>query len=164
MLVFKLKQQKYTELYREHFDYACQFVWRMTKDKDLVEDIVQVSFIKLFKSLKKFKEESSLKTYFTRILINTFYDEVKRKKYEHIPIEDAQINMETENINPDDVDLYLQVATPTQRACLALFYVDGLSITEISEIMDASEGTIKSHLSRGRAVIKLHVDSQKGLA
>lgn len=154
MLFFRLSQRKYSELHNEYFDYACQFIWRLTKEQDETEEIVQLAFIKLFKSLKTFREESSLKTYFTRILINTFYDETKKKRKEHVSLDDVDISEFDETINESDVEAYLQVATPTQRTCLALFYQEDYSVTEIASMIDASEGTVKSHLSRGRATIK----------
>ena len=161
MLFFRLSQRKYSELHNEYFDYACQFIWRMTKEKDETEEIVQLAFIKLFKSLKTFKEESTLKTYFTRILINTFYDETKKKRKNQLSLDEVTVEEHDDSVKESDIEAYLQVATPTQRTCLALFYQDGFSVLEIAAILDASEGTVKSHLSRGRATIKQFLSTKE---
>lgn len=53
-------------------------------------------------------------------------------------------------------DLYLALATlpPKERAAIVLFYLDGLSISEISKITDSSEDAVKKQLSRGRDKLK----------
>ena len=53
-------------------------------------------------------------------------------------------------------DLYLALATlpPKERAVIVLFYLDGLSVKEISQITDTSEDAVKKQLSRGRDKLK----------
>ena len=52
----------------------------MVKNKDVVEDIAQEVFIKLYKNLPNFNEKSSLYTWIYRITMNACFDEIKKEK------------------------------------------------------------------------------------
>jgi RNA polymerase sigma-70 factor (ECF subfamily) len=49
-----------------------------------------------------------------------------------------------------------------QRVCVALFYVDGLSVAEIATALELSEGAVKFHLHQGRERLRGHLLPQQG--
>ena len=63
----------------------CQTILFMVKNDSVVEDVAQEVFIKIYKNISKFNEQSSLYTWIYRIVMNTCFDEIrKNKKYDEI--------------------------------------------------------------------------------
>lgn len=152
------KEEAYDELINLYGNKLLRTCFLINKDEKEAEDIVQETFIKVFKSIKSFKGNSSLYTWIYRILQNTIKDRYKNKilttPYEDYEasednMEDIVIDKENRKILKEELDkinfIYKQV--------LVLFYFDDLSIKEISEVLDEKEGTIKSKLSRGRKML-----------
>ncbi len=118
------------------------------------EDAWQNVFIKLFKSKKIWnKPDDELRKWLVTVTLNECRD-IKRKLFHrnHYDIDDLDISC-CEDFYKDVICAvrslplkYLQV--------IELYYFEGYSITEISDILSAKEGTIKSRLKRGRELLK----------
>jgi RNA polymerase sigma-70 factor, ECF subfamily len=57
-----------------------------------------------------------------------------------------------------DLVLGLQRLPYKQRLCAVLFYVDGLSTTEVAQAMEISQGSVSQHLNRARAALRAHLE------
>ena len=154
----KNKEEAYHELINLYGNRLLKTCFLITKDEKEAEDIVQETFIKIFKSIKNFKGNSSLYTWIYKILQNTVKDRYKNniltvpyEDYGYIEdtMEDGLINKENREIIKKELNkinfIYKQV--------LVLFYFDDFSIKEISQILGEKEGTIKSKISRGRKIL-----------
>lgn len=161
-LIKKLKKGKneaYYELINTYGTRLLRTCYLITKDEREAEDIVQETFIRVFKSIKTFKEESSLYTWIYRIAHNIAKDRYKANIISY-PFEDQEILYE----NPESITLAkidrevlkfkLDNLNFIYKQVLVLFYFEDLSIKEISKILDEKEGTIKSKLSRGRILLR----------
>lgn len=157
------KEEAYIELINTYGNKLLKTCFLMIKDEKEAEDIVQETFIKVFKYMKTFKGESSLYTWIYKIAQNTLRDSY-RNKIITIPYEDYTVS--SENIEEIIIDKESREILKDElnkmnfiyRQVLVLFYFDGLSIKEISEILDEKEGTIKSKLSRGRKILGESLD------
>lgn len=152
------KEEAYIELVNTYGNKLLKTCFLMIKDEKEAEDIVQETFIKVFKYIKKFKGDSSLYTWIYKIAQNTLRDSYRNKiittPYEDYSpsnenIEEIIIDKESRQLLKNELNkmnfIYKQV--------LVLFYFDEFTIKEISEILDEKEGTIKSKLSRGRKLL-----------
>ena len=118
------------------------------------EDAWQNVFIKLFKSKKLWnKPEEELKKWLVTVALNECRD-IKRKLFHrnHYDIDDLSLSC-TEDFDKDIIIAarslpikYLQV--------IELYYFEGYSVAEISEILSANENTVKSRLKRARELLK----------
>ncbi len=118
------------------------------------EDAWQNVFIKLFKSKKLWdKPEAELRKWLVTVTLNECRD-IKRKLFHrnHYDIDKLDISY-SENFNKDVIIAvrslpikYLQV--------IELYYFEGYSVAEISDILSANENTVKSRLKRGRELLK----------
>lgn len=157
-LLKKDNEEAYMELVNTYGNKLLKTCFLMIKDEKEAEDIVQETFIKVFKHIKSFKGKSSLYTWIYKIAQNTIRDRYKNK-IQTIPYEDYTISEDnTENIiidkeNREILKNELNNINFIYKQVLVLFYFDELSIKEISEILDEKEGTIKSKLSRGRKIL-----------
>lgn len=124
--------------------------------------------MKVYQNLASFQFGSKLSSWIAKIAYHSCIDFLKKsKKYtqKHISLEDTfpQDLTETgispdESVQKEEVHLSLQKEIeklpPQYRAILTLFHLEEKSYTEISEIMQLPEGTVKSYLFRARGVWK----------
>jgi len=125
------------------------------------EDVGQETFIRFYKAIDKFRGESSLGTYLTRIAINQSLKALRRRRSWHerflsrddeaLPISEVAEDGESvvEEIDRRGlVHTALQELNPDQRAVAVLRYMEGYSTKETAAILGVPEGTIMSRLSR----------------
>lgn len=157
--VFRYLVERYQEKVRN-------IVFSIFNDVDLVDDISQEVFIKVFKALPNFRFESSFYTWIYRITVNKCRDELRKKKvkrfFSFASFEKAT-NLKIENMATttfDDENMMgvieetLKKLPEKFRMPIILKDIDGLSYDEIAEVLDCQVGTVKSRLSRGRTMLK----------
>jgi RNA polymerase sigma-70 factor, ECF subfamily len=149
--IFKILVDRYK-------DMVAGIVMNMVKDKDIANDVGQEVFIRLFRSLNKFKGEAKLSTYIGRIAINLSLNQLKKDQIrnERYPGVGDKLNFTDTNGRFDDrleakeiLDKALQQLSPEHRSVITLRYIEGFSTKETSVILSVPEGTILSRLSRG---------------
>ncbi len=124
------------------------------------EDVAQESFIKIYHNIGGFKEESKFSTWLYRIVVNTAYDFLRRKKYAPISLDDIKYTpsvllKETEfQSNNELINEALTEIPFEYRSALILREIEGLSYKEIAEALKISIGTVESRIFRGRAMLK----------
>ena len=146
-------------------------IYYMVKNENEVEDIAQEVFVKIYRNLKNFKEESSLYTWIYRITINVCIDELKKKKnvvYIDEKIETAdgamEIQLEDTAKGPEhlaeDEELKRKITNcirklpVDQRTMIILRDIKGFTYMEIAEMTKINLGTVKSKINRARAALK----------
>lgn len=161
-LIRKLKkgnEKAYIELLDIYGNRLLKTCYLILKDESDAEDVVQETFLKVFRQIDSFKGNSSLYTWIYRIALNLCKDKMKARKefiiYEDTiesddRVEDTVIN----DINREILREKLSKLNPIYNEVLILFYFEELSIKAICEILEEKEGTIKSRLSRGRILLK----------
>lgn len=131
---------------------------RMLDDHDDTDDVLQNVFIKAWRALPNFRGESGLYTWLYRIATNeslTFINQRKKRQTLSLSEDDDEeyvnpiykIKAETE-LNPNQIELKLQAAIQQlpdkQRAVFCLRYYDEMPYSEISEVLETSEGALKA--------------------
>ena len=151
--------------------------FKFVKDVQIAEDIVQDSFIKAFKALESFREDSSFYTWIYRIAVNTSKNFLvsKKRKSELLNSdlsEEASYEIEpVETYSPEDLLQATQlkkVITETidqlgedTRTALTLRELDGLSYEEIADVVNCPVGTVRSRIFRGREVVDKAISQYK---
>lgn len=127
-------------------------------DSFRADDIAQEALLKAYLSFQKFEGKSRFSTWLFRIAYNCFYDSQQRLRrtsgeellpvHEKLPEEPSQADGYQE--------LYSAIGSlsEAEQTVILLFYMEDKSIKEIEQITGITSGTIRSHLSRGRAHIK----------
>ncbi|MDR2084307.1 MAG: RNA polymerase sigma factor [Bacteroidales bacterium] len=121
-------------------------------NKDLSDDLAQETFIKAYLNLASFKNLSGFSTWLYKIAFNTLCDYLRKNKIPNNVIAIGYVNSQSEKIH-NNIDIYnaMKILKEDERSCISLFYIDDLSIETISSVMEIPEGTVKSHLSRGKS-------------
>lgn len=129
-----------------------------------VDDIGQETFVKFYRSINRFRGESTIGTYLTRIAINLSLNELRRRrKIDKLKTPDGPEGgpgVIRENHRPSAEDARvlvrqgLQRLEPKYRTVVVLRLVDGFSTRETAEILDLPHGTVLSRLARGQARLR----------
>ena len=133
--------------------YKVSLYWhirRMVSNHDDADDILQNTFIKVFKHIEQFKQESSLKTWLYRIATNesmSFLNNPKNKGFDSL--DDVQNAVTADTLTDyDDISGKLVKAIDTlpakQKAVFIMRYYDEMPYHEIAEITGTSEGALKA--------------------
>ncbi|MBO5476692.1 MAG: RNA polymerase sigma factor [Clostridia bacterium] len=130
-------------------------------NQSLADDVVQETFICLFKNARKIKNVSKFKSWITIVLINKCNKLMKQKKIVEISYDQEnfenflQTEQEYENItNNIDFINYISFLNIEERTIISMFYSQNYTIKEIAEILKLSENTIKSKILRAKNKIK----------
>lgn len=164
----------FEELVRRHHGKVHSIAHHMCEgNAEEASDMTQEAFLRAFRNLRKFRGESTFYTWLYRIVINTCLDgRRKRRKWEQMLSfsrsrqADEESNEEPLETEPDSamdsnplevlsgklLSKTLRRAMASlperQRVAFQLKVLHGMNIREISKVMDAAEGTVKSHLFR----------------
>jgi RNA polymerase sigma-70 factor (sigma-E family) len=122
------------------------------------EDLVQNSFVKLYRAWNRVGGHHALDAYTRQILVRTFLDENRRGFFHRERVTNAPVDAPTPPAgNPEDrLDLLaaLEKVPARQRAALVLRYWEDLSIEDTARAMRCSTGTIKSQAARGLVILR----------
>lgn len=119
-------------------------------DEQLSDDLAQDTFIKAYTNITSFRGMASFKTWLMRIAYNVFYDYTRSHRVtEDVDVVPQRSGGENSSLQ---MDIYAALALlkPDERTCITLQLIDGYDITGIAKITQLKEGTVKSHLSRGK--------------
>ena len=122
-------------------------------DEALSDDLAQECFIKAYSNIGQFKGLSSFSTWLYRIAYNVYYDHVRRNKMTmDIDSNEVKKLYAGNSSVTEQIDIYkaLELLSDTERTCITLQLMEGQPIDKISEITHLPQGTVKSHLSRGK--------------
>ena len=126
------------------------FLSQTLGDSQLSDDLAQDTFIKAYTHISSFKGLASFQTWLMRIAYNVLYD-YTRSTHQTEDVDAAPQRAGGENSSLK-MDLYAALALlkPDERTCITLQLIDGYDIAAIAKITQMKEGTVKSHLSRGK--------------
>lgn len=137
---------------------------RFAQNDDEAKDILQEGFIKAFEGLHKFKGESSLATWLSKIMVNQAINYLKKKNkslFSSLPENESEIAYSEEEttwmldaVSPEEALELLQQLPDGYRTVVNLYALEGLNHKQISQQLGISEGTSKSQLSKARVLLK----------
>jgi len=137
--------------------YQQKLYWhvrRMVIDHDDADDLIQDTFVKVWKNLPGFRSDAQLYTWMYRIATNeciTFLN--KKKQKNNIPLDDVSYELadtlaDSSYFNGDQAQLKLQQAILTlpekQRLVFNMKYYDDMKYEEMSEVLGTSVGALKA--------------------
>jgi RNA polymerase sigma-70 factor (ECF subfamily) len=148
--------------------------YRMTRNAEDAEDLVQETYLKAYRYYDKFEEGTNFKAWLFKIMKNTFINNYRKKQQapalsDFAEIEESfetQVNEDNarqiknpeeellENVLDEDVQHALDKLPPDYRMVVILADLEGFSYKEIAEILEVPVGTVMSRLYRGRRLLE----------
>ena len=142
-------------------------VLKIVENREDAEDITQEVFIKVFKSIQQFREDSEFSTWLYRIAYNTTLSELRKRKLFFTSIDDGLISINESFIeeNEEETEIKLQYLDkavkrlpPDEIFLLTLHYMDGQSVENISRISDLTVSNVKVKLHRIRKKLAIEIN------
>jgi len=158
-------------LYRRYSARLYAVCIQYSGNDEEARDILQEGFIKIFENLINYKHEGSFEGWMRRIMVNTALEKY-RNKYNLYRVDDIdqipEPGMEPDNedysgLEAGDLLGIIRELPPKYRMVFNLYAIEGYSHKEISKMVNISEGTSKSNLSRARVILQRRVGSYTGL-
>jgi RNA polymerase sigma factor (sigma-70 family) len=148
----------FRELYRRHTPRLLGFAARLLGRSDAeAEDAVQETWLRVCRSLDRFRWESSFSTWLLGIGLNVVRDEIRRNArslevdVDELPEPPAQAVFADERI---DIERSIGLLPDGYRMVLVLHDVEGMKHEEIAQRLDITAGTSKSQLSKARRALR----------
>ena len=148
------------ELYSRFSPRMYAVCLRYAGNAEEAEDILQESFIKIFKKLDSFRSEGSFEGWIRRICVNTAIEHFRRKRYLQTVSEKEENTIEGKDISvldkmaAKDILALIKELSPGYRTVFNMYVVEGYTHKEIADMLGISEGTSKSQLSRAKVILQ----------
>jgi RNA polymerase sigma factor (sigma-70 family) len=158
-------------LYRRHASKFYAVCLQYSGNDEEARDILQEGFIKIFENLGNYKYEGSFEGWMRRIMVNTALEKYRSRHnlyrvddIDMIPEPDADPdNEDYAGLDANDLLEIIRELPPKYKIVFNLYAIEGYSHKEISKMINISEGTSKSNLSRARVILQRRVGSYTGL-
>lgn len=160
----------FRDLVEQHQARAYALALRILRSPADAEEVAQDAFVRVWSALPGFRGESSFGTWLYRIVARRAFDRAQVLK--HRRGREQQDDQLPEAAAPDAADddtlaaakLQQLVATlsPAQRSAVTMFYYEGRSVEQVAELLNMPENTVKTHLSRARAVLRAAWSNEMG--
>jgi len=166
-------EEAYESLIQRYQQPVYNLVCRLMNDPADASDIVQEVFLKVFRNIRAFRGNSSLKTWIYRIAVNEAYNHRRwfsRHQRQEVALaaEDGLPSFEDSLADPGRtpfdmaadketralVEEALEKLNPKFRAAVVLRDIEDLTYEEIATVLDVSLGTVKSRILRGRECLR----------
>lgn len=133
---------------------------RYSRDQDEARDNLQDGFIKVFENLRQFRGAGSFEGWVRKIMVNTALQKYRghyqlyalsdnESKASNIPVDNI-----SEIIGEKELLSMIQELPPRYKLVFNMYAIEGYSHKEIGEMLNITEGTSKSNLSRARDILQ----------
>ena len=149
-------------LFRQEYPRVNATVFRLIGGSRDADDLVQETFIAVFRALPRFRGEAKLSTWIDRIAVRVVFAHIRQRH--RVPVPSELFEIEAPVAGPDDRAhareglrrLYAVLARlkPEARLAFALYAIDGRSIAEVAELTDSTQVSAKLRIWRARREVE----------
>ena len=121
----------------------------LSNDEDIA-DAIQDAIESCWRNLDQLEKPAYFRTWMTRILIHKCIDIIRKNRREH-PVSDfPEYGAEHKDLDNYEFSELMKSLDEKYRTILLLYYGEGFKISEIAQLLDMEENTVKTRLARGR--------------
>ena len=159
--------QKIEKIYKEYYEIVYKYLFGLTRNKDLSEDLAQETFVKMIKHIDKFEGKSKLSSWLCEIAKNLWIDYIRKNKRQVQIVKNEDDNKEIEiqsyeNIEneyiekeeKDKVNEKIDSLDEVYKKVINLRINGELSFKEIGEILGKTENWARVTFYRGKQMLK----------
>ncbi len=160
-LILKCKDQDVKaqeELYKTYSGVLFSVCLKYSRNYPEAEDNLQDAFLTIFKSVGQFKAKGSFEGWMKRITVNTVLQKYRKQRVFNLSNEEQieekiEVEIEDQAIPLDFLLKIIQELPDRYRLVFTMYVLDDYPHKEISKMMNISEATSKSNLSRARKIL-----------
>lgn len=151
-----ISEEDFSAFFSANIGRSHRVAWRLLGGDDAAaEDVVQDAFVRAYRSLRSFRGDSSLDTWFYRILVRTAQNQQrwswlrrKRSAPETEPEEHPQTKPEGDGLLRLRLNRAVAELGRNQRDAFVLVHLEEFTVKDAAALLGKAEGTVKSHLHR----------------
>jgi RNA polymerase sigma factor (sigma-70 family) len=163
----------FERLVREYQGLVAHIVFRLVRHTDDAHDLCQEAFLRVYRQLRQFREDGTLKAWIGRVAYSTALRHLEKRRavgplvdidvhdddaYVHGTVETDLEQHHSDRELAERVRSAVDALPPRQRVLVCLYHLDGLPISDIATITGMPAGTIKNALFRARRVLRLALE------
>ena len=157
-------ERAFTVFVNRYKNRLFNFVFRIIPEKEMSEDILQETFLRVYNQRKNYSPDYALSTWVYTIALNLVRSELRKRKlrrYVSLDFLKEETDIELpDNTNPEPgmlkplIDKAIKSLPGDYRLAFVLCDIDRLPYNEIAEIMRVPVGTVKSRINRARSMLR----------
>lgn len=160
----------FNKLFYKYKTFVEHILLEYIKDMDESKDLTNIVFLKIHNKLKQFTDYKNFKGWIYSLTKNTAIDYLRTIKEKTVSIDDTERNIQLSEAEIDKelsytnqftydsiIEMFNNLPEQYSRIC-KMFYINNLTINQISKKLNVPKGTIKSYLHRSRSIIKNHLN------
>jgi RNA polymerase sigma-70 factor (ECF subfamily) len=164
-------ERPYQELlYRKYATDMYKVALMYSSNNADAADILQESFIKVFKNVHKFRFEGSLRGWIRRTVVHTAINAYNKRQRDHqvvVPMAengqvDASIDSIVGQLEANDIIKLVNGLPKKAQQVLKLYAIEGYKHKEIAQLLGITEGTSKSQFSRAKKMLQTAINTLHG--
>jgi RNA polymerase sigma factor (sigma-70 family) len=155
------------ELYVRYAPDAKRLAFLISNDEDGAEDLMQDAFVRVAGRLAHLRRPDSFWWYLRRTITNLAVSRAGRQRIQSARYRTYAAGQTLEARSVEDAtsersDMLgrVEALPPKQRAVLVLRFYEDMTVSDIARLLNASEGTVRSWLSRGIAALRTGLDGE----
>lgn len=154
--------QNMEEIYKQYFETVNKYLFCLTHNSDISEELTQETFYRAVKKINSFKGDCKMSVWLCQIAKNIWYDELKKNK-KIGNIEDEMFLIQSDDkveekvvLNESKIELYrkIQKLDKLTREVIYLRITGELSFKEIGDILNKTENWARVTFYRGKQKLK----------
>ena len=152
-------KQAFGELVERYQNYVYNLAFRFSGNIADAEDLTQEVFLLLMRKVGQWRREAKFSTWLYRVTANLCLERLRGVR-ETVPLEDYEPPASDNPVQEAEVaDFHVQIQRvlleipPDYRAAVVLRDINGLSYDEVAAVLELAPGTVRSRISRGRALL-----------
>jgi len=157
--------QAFNRIFYMYKDFVEKLLCTYIKDMDESKDLANIVFLKVYDKLSTFKDYSSFGGWLRILTKNTAIDYLRTVKSDNVSTDDENRRLEPSiSLDPESVIVanmtfqyiveQIDKLPPSYRDVCKLFYINNLTVEQISDSLNMPLGTVKSQLHRARKLFK----------
>ena len=146
-------------LYEQHAPKMLSVCRYYIKDLHHAEDVMLKGFFKAFTNLKQFKDNGSFEGWLRKIMVRESISFLRQKKQLEFSLDESNYVVEYHNdiydkINVAEIQELIDTLPEGYRIVFVMYAIEGYKHHEIAKMLDVTEGTSKSQLSKARKMLQ----------
>lgn len=154
-----MKNVHMEDVYKDYFSVVYKYLYSLTHDESMAEELTQETFYRAVKSIDKYRETCKISTWLCQIAKNLWYSELeKNKKHLNIDMENIYENSDLveEYIDKEErINMFKEISKLDDKTKEVIYLkLNGMTFKEIGEILDKNENWAKIVFYRGKEKLK----------
>lgn len=158
-------------LYKLYSGKMWSICLRYAKDYDEAKDVLQDGFMKIFEKIHQYEGRGHFEGWMRRVIVNTALAEYRKQRHLTLestyPLASDETTFEhiESDMNTEELMKLIKDLPPQYKLVFNLYAIEGYAHKEIAEMLNITEGTSKSNLSRARDILqkKLELINNAGI-